>query len=49
MQRALGVGGGQLCVVPRDARGAARPVLPVVDTIATLPLDAAAAQRGYGA
>jgi hypothetical protein len=32
-----------------NARGAARPVLPVVDTIATLPLDAAAAQRGYGA
>ena len=32
-----------------NARGAARPVLPVVDAIATLPLDAAAAQRGYGA
>jgi hypothetical protein len=31
-----------------NARGAARPVLPVVDAIATLPLDAAAAQRGYG-
>jgi len=30
-----------------NARGAARPVLPVVDLIATLPLDAAAAQRGY--
>lgn len=30
-----------------NARGAARPVLPAVDTIATLPLDAAAAQRGY--
>lgn len=32
-----------------NARGAARPVMPVVDAIATLPLDAAAAQRGYGA
>jgi FdhE protein len=30
-----------------DARRASRPVLPVVDTIATLPLDAAAMQRGY--
>jgi hypothetical protein len=30
-----------------DARGASRPVLPSVDTIATLPLDAAAIQRGY--
>ena len=30
-----------------DARGASRPVMPVVDTIATLPLDAAAIQRGY--
>ena len=28
-------------------RGASRPVLPAVDIIATLPLDAAAAQRGY--
>ena len=31
-----------------DSRGARRPALPVVDTIATLPLDAAAIQRGYG-
>jgi hypothetical protein len=30
-----------------DARRASRPVLPVVDTVATLPLDAAAIQRGY--
>ena len=30
-----------------DARGADRPVLPAVDTIATLPLDAAAIQKGY--
>jgi formate dehydrogenase maturation protein FdhE len=30
-----------------DARGTGRPVMPVVDTIATLPLDAAAIQRGY--
>jgi FdhE protein len=30
-----------------DARRASRPVLPIVDTIATLPLDAAAIQRGY--
>ena len=30
-----------------DARRASRPVLPVVDTVATLPLDAAAMQRGY--
>jgi FdhE protein len=30
-----------------DARNAARPVLPAVDAIATLPLDAAAMQRGY--
>ena len=30
-----------------DGRRAARPVMPVVDTIATLPLDAAAIQRGY--
>jgi Protein involved in formate dehydrogenase formation len=31
-----------------DGRGARRPAIPVVDTIATLPLDAAAMQRGYG-
>jgi hypothetical protein len=30
-----------------DLRGATRPVLPTVDTIATLPLDAAAIQKGY--
>jgi hypothetical protein len=30
-----------------DARNAARPVMVSVDTIATLPLDAAAIQRGY--
>jgi len=30
-----------------DARTAPRPVMPVVDAIATLPLDAAAVQRGY--
>lgn len=30
-----------------DARHAARPVLPPVDSVATLPLDAAAIQRGY--
>ena len=30
-----------------DARHAPRPVVPVVDAIATLPLDAAAVQRGY--
>jgi hypothetical protein len=30
-----------------DARRAPRPVMPVVDSIATLPLDAAAMQRGY--
>jgi formate dehydrogenase maturation protein FdhE len=30
-----------------DARNGGRPVLPAVDTIATLPLDAAAIQRGY--
>jgi len=30
-----------------DGRGAGRPVMPAVDTIATLPLDAAAIQRGY--
>ncbi len=30
-----------------DARNATRPVLIAVDTIATLPLDAAAMQRGY--
>ena len=30
-----------------DARGAARPVMPAVDTIATLPLDAAAIQSGF--
>jgi hypothetical protein len=30
-----------------ETRGASRPVLPVVDTIATLPLDAAAIQQGY--
>jgi hypothetical protein len=31
-----------------DSRGATRPVLPNVDTIATLPLDAALMQQGYG-
>lgn len=30
-----------------DARHASRPVMPVVDSVATLPLDAAAIQRGY--
>ena len=30
-----------------DARHASRPVMPAVDTVATLPLDAAAMQRGY--
>jgi hypothetical protein len=30
-----------------DARNATRPVMQAVDTIATLPLDAAAMQRGY--
>lgn len=30
-----------------DARNAARPVMPAVDSVATLPLDAAAIQRGY--
>ena len=30
-----------------DARGAARPVMVSVDSIATLPLDAAAIQKGY--
>jgi hypothetical protein len=32
-----------------DARRASRPVMPMVDSIATLPLDAAAMQRGYTA
>jgi formate dehydrogenase maturation protein FdhE len=31
-----------------DARAGRRPALPAVDAIATLPLDAAAMQRGYG-
>jgi hypothetical protein len=30
-----------------DGRRAPRPVMPVVDSVATLPLDAAAMQRGY--
>lgn len=30
-----------------DARQASRPVMPSVDTVATLPLDAAAMQKGY--
>jgi hypothetical protein len=30
-----------------DARRASRPVMPPVDSVATLPLDAAAIQRGY--
>lgn len=30
-----------------DGRGAARPVMPSIDTIATLPLDAAAIQNGF--
>jgi hypothetical protein len=30
-----------------DGRHSARPVMPVVDSVATLPLDAAAIQRGY--
>jgi hypothetical protein len=30
-----------------DGRRASRPVMPIVDTVATLPLDAAAIQRGY--
>jgi hypothetical protein len=30
-----------------DARRATRPVMPLIDAVATLPLDAAAMQRGY--
>jgi formate dehydrogenase maturation protein FdhE len=30
-----------------DGRRASRPVMPMVDAVATLPLDAAAMQRGY--
>jgi formate dehydrogenase maturation protein FdhE len=30
-----------------DARHASRPIMPAVDSVATLPLDAAAIQRGY--
>ena len=30
-----------------DARRATRPVMPLVDSVATLPLDAAAMQKGY--
>ncbi|CAN5370787.1 formate dehydrogenase accessory protein FdhE [soil metagenome] len=30
-----------------DSRGAERPVMPAVDAVATLPLDAAAIQKGY--
>ena len=30
-----------------DARNAARPVMPSVDAVATIPLDAAAMQKGY--
>lgn len=30
-----------------DARHSSRPVMPAVDSVATLPLDAAAMQRGY--
>ena len=30
-----------------DARQASRPVMPAVDGVATLPLDAAAMQKGY--
>jgi hypothetical protein len=32
-----------------DGRRATRPVMPMVDSVATLPLDAAAIQRGYSA
>jgi len=32
-----------------DGRHSSRPVMPVVDAVATLPLDAAAIQRGYSA
>jgi hypothetical protein len=32
-----------------DGRRATRPVMPIVDSVATLPLDAAAMQRGYSA
>jgi hypothetical protein len=32
-----------------DGRRASRPVMPIVDSVATLPLDAAAIQRGYSA
>jgi formate dehydrogenase maturation protein FdhE len=32
-----------------DGRRASRPVMPMVDAVATLPLDAAAIQRGYSA
>ena len=31
-----------------DGRRSTRPVMPMVDSVATLPLDAAAIQRGYG-
>jgi hypothetical protein len=32
-----------------DGRRGTRPVMPIVDSVATLPLDAAAMQRGYSA
>jgi formate dehydrogenase maturation protein FdhE len=30
-----------------DARNSSRPVMPAVDSVATIPLDAAAIQKGY--
>ena len=45
--RVFGCGECRKYLKAYDARGASRPVMPMVDTVATLPLDAAAIQKGY--
>jgi hypothetical protein len=45
--RLYGCGVCERYVKAFDARNAARPVMPVVDVVATLPLDAAAIQKGF--
>jgi FdhE protein len=45
--RVYGCGSCRRYLKAYDGRGAARPVMPMVDTIATLPLDAAAIKKGY--
>jgi hypothetical protein len=46
--RVYACGGCRRYLKAFDTRGATRPMLPILDTIVTLPLDAAVMQQGFG-